>query len=100
MQDIIPILQSFGLFILLNCLPPFVIGVILKGILKNRNISEYIPIIISVAILLISFLIYGHAPIKILESNIIGSIILVFLYVLFINSGIRTYSEFMKALKS
>lgn len=91
------LLMTF-LFFLYDILPPFIIGVVIKGIFRRKNIPRYIPLILGALIGVVIFYINGKSPIRIFESNLIGLAVFILIYAIFIKAGIKAYSELTKGL--
>ena len=89
-----------GLFILYDLLPPFILGIILKVILRKINIPKYVPFVLAVITWLVLFLINGKSPSRIFESDLLGMIYFIMIYAIFIKSGISTFTAFAEGLKS
>jgi hypothetical protein len=94
------ILLIINLSLVYYIILPFIIGIILKGMLKRRNIPEYVPFLLAIVIGLGLLLVNGKSPILIFDNNYIGLIIFILIYALFIKTGIKAYSEFIKGLRT
>ena len=89
-----------GLFILFDLLSPFILGIILKGVLRKLTIPKYIPFVLAAAIWLVLFSINGKSPSRIFESDLLGMIYFIVIYAIFIKAGISSFSAFAEGLKS
>ncbi len=100
MEAIEGIAIFLGLFILLDLFSPFILGVTLKRIIRNRSIPKYVPFVLSVGIWLALFVINGKSPSRIFESDLLGMIYFITTYAIFISAGIASYTAFAEGLSS
>ena len=74
-MEAIKVILLMGLLLLLSVLPPFIIGVVLKAVLRKRDLPRYLPFILAVVIGIILYFINGKSPIIIFKSNLFGLVV-------------------------
>ena len=86
-------------FFVYYCLPPFLIGVVIKWVARKREVPGYLVVVFSASLFFVLYLINGRSPMLVFENKFIGFLLFTGIYTIFIKAGIESVAEFIKGYK-